>query len=102
MVIAVKSKSHIFLWFGFWVTGLLTWIVYACWPDFFVYLLIYPVLAAVQVMLGLWLLKKARFARRKVILVVMGIIVGQLWVILCGVGLLCWYFDIYIGIFAPC
>jgi len=60
----MKSKSHIFLWFGFVMTALLTWIIYAYWPEFFFSLVTRPVLAAMQVMLGLWLLKTTHFAWR--------------------------------------
>ena len=86
----MKFKSRIFLWLGFVTTSLLTWIVY----DYLSYISFYVetllVLAAIQVVLGLWLLKTARFAWRTVIFVVMGIIAGQWWFFLWGIVILNW------------
>jgi len=96
MLLSLKTKPHILLWFGFVATTLL-----ACTNlYFFVFsrgFRILSVMAAIHIVLGVWLLITTRFAWRTVILVVAGIGAGQWWLILLG-----WmYLSVSAGRFAP-
>ena len=90
MVIPVKPRPHIVLWLGFAAIMLLTWIAYTYWWGLPAYFTILQVSAAIHFGWGLWLLITTRFAWRAVILVAMGLAVGQLWLIQMGIMFLAW------------
>ena len=93
----ITGAGRIFILLGFIVTAILTWIV----DDYFWHLPRYRTillfLAAIHVVLGLWLLNTIRFAWHSVVLIVTGIIIGQWWLVKFGFTILTWS----IGGFAP-
>jgi hypothetical protein len=92
MVLAMnpKAKPHIFLWVGFVASALLTWVVdFNMWysPSFYVTL---DMLATIQFAFGFSLLLMSHFYWRTVIFVVIGSIIGQLWLVQMGLMFFAW------------
>lgn len=86
----MKGLRPIYIWIMFGLVSLLTWIAYLNLSMLHSYRLILVVLAIVNVLLGMWLLIKAHFARRTVVLVGLGLVVGQWWLILWSGVLIIW------------
>ena len=97
MVLEVKAHRHIALWTSFALVALLTWVVYLYLTMLHFFFPMLCGLAIINLLLGLWLLIETRFTWRTVLLVVLGLIIGQWWLILWSVVFLIWS----IGGFAP-
>jgi hypothetical protein len=74
----------------FGLVSLLTWIVYLNLSMLHSYRSMLAVLAIVHLLLGVWLSAKAHFAWRTVVLVGLGLIVGQWWLVLWSAVLSLW------------
>jgi hypothetical protein len=86
----LRADPRIFLCFGFVAISLLMWIIYAeLWhlPSYFTIL---SILTVIHFALGLWLLIMSRFTWRIVFFVVVGIIIGEWWLIQLGIMFLFW------------
>jgi hypothetical protein len=86
----MRGIRPIHIWIMFGLVSLLTWIVYLTLTMLHSYRLILAVLSIVNFLLGVWLLIKGHFAWRTVVLVGLGLIVGQWWLILWSVVLSIW------------
>lgn len=90
MVLEVKTHRRIALWASFVLVALLTWVVYLYLTALHSFLAILFALATIHFLLGLWLLIETRFTWRTVLLVALGLIVGQWWLILWSGFFLIW------------
>jgi hypothetical protein len=86
----MKARRHIILWAGFVLVALLTWIVYFELSMLHSYRSILLALTITNFIFGLWLLIANEFAWRTLILVVLGLVVGQWWLIIWAVVFLIW------------
>jgi len=89
-ILAMKRLRPIHIWMVFGLVSILTWIVYLNFSMLHSYRAILAVLAIVNFLLGVWLLINAHFAWRTVVLVGLGLVVGQWWLILWSVVLSIW------------
>lgn len=80
-ILRLNAKSKTVGWIAFWLSAILTWLAYLYAWMVGPYYLLLSALGIVSFCLGLWVLKENRFARRSIVLVVFGLLVGQWWVI---------------------
>lgn len=77
----MRAKPAAVVWAAFLLSVILTWIVYfGAWMAGSYYLIL-SILGIISVLAGLWVLIANRFAWRSVILVVLGLVIGQWWFI---------------------
>ena len=86
----MKRRRVIMLWVSFALVALLTWVVYLCFPSLHFYRFILLTLATINLLLGLWILIEAGFAWRRVFFVVLGLTLGQWWLIIWLLVFLVW------------
>lgn len=73
-----KQKA---VWIVFWLASILTWVAYLELWMMTLYHVVLVIFGIISVCLGLWLVIANRFAWRSVLLVVVGLAIGQWWLI---------------------
>ena len=69
------------IWIVFLLTSILTWVVSSELWMMSTYLLILTVLGILSFCLGLWLVVSSHFTWRSILLVVIGLMIGQWWLL---------------------
>lgn len=81
MVFQVNTTKRTIVWILFWLSVVLTWVIYLkAWVMPSYYLILYA-LAALNCCLGALIVATDGFALRSMLLMVLGIAVGQWWLI---------------------
>lgn len=78
------------LWLSFWAASALSWIAYYWLPDAHSYTLML-ISAIANVFLGLWIIFLENRALRIIIAVIVGLVVGQWWMIVWSIVFLIWH-----------
>lgn len=68
-------------WVVFLLSAIVTWLVYLYAWTVGPYYLLLSVLGITSLCLGLWVLKQSRFVWHSTVLVVLGLIIGQWWLL---------------------
>lgn len=90
MVLKLKTCRLTPVWAGFVLVSVLTWLTYFNLSMLHSYRLMLIFLAVINLFLGVWILFAERFALRAVVFVVIGLVVGQWWLILWSIVFLIW------------
>lgn len=77
----MKTNRRKIVWIAFWLTSILTWVVYSRLWMVASYHLILSLFGIASVFFGLWLVVASRFIWHTVLLVVIGLVIGQWWLI---------------------
>lgn len=77
----MNTKKQAVVWVAFWLSAVLTWIVYsALWMKGWYYLAL-SALGIISLFLGIGILATKGRTRRSIILIVLGLVIGQWWLI---------------------
>lgn len=78
----MNTKTQmIVLWGAFWLSAILTWVIYSGGWMMASYHVALSVLAIISACLAFWILKTNPFAWSSVALIVLGLVVGQWWLV---------------------
>lgn len=80
-ILRLSTKPKMVGWIAFWLSVILTWLAYLYAWMVGPYYVLLSALGIISLCLGLWVLKESRFAWHSTVLVVLGLLIGQWWLI---------------------
>lgn len=78
------------IWIGFGLTSALSWAAYYWMSALHAYTLILIFLIIINALLGCWIVYLENLAPRAIVAVVVGLLVGQWWIVVWSIVFLIW------------